>query len=232
MDDTFDQAGTYELTGGGATIRFDVPSGELRYRGPSRPPLRDFLEVTDTVEPVETLIGRVVTATLRAAEDGDSLTVTVLLPRVNLRPGGSAGFESVIVWTTIRSSLGGPGLVDGAVQDYVHRTAQGTAALAEAGGPCRFVAVHDREPPGPAKLWVAATCTFGSPGFVVELCRHEPQGINPRDLLLDLTIIPPDGVEPQVVTTVDVRYEEQTEAELDTVTILPDGISVPVVNAS
>jgi hypothetical protein len=108
---------------------------------------------------------------------------------------------------------------------------QGTASLGEAAGPCRFTAVHDREPPGPAVLWVTGSCTFGTAGFTVELCRHEPQGINPRDLLLDLTITPPDGVVAQVVTTVDVRYEEQTDAELDTVTILPDGSSIPVVNA-
>ncbi len=171
------------------------------------------------------------TATLRAAEDGDSSTITALLPRVNLRTGESAEFESLAVWTTSRSSIGGPGLVEGVVQDYTHRTMRGTAALGEAAKPCQFTAVHDREPPGPAVLRVTGSCTFNTAGFTVELCRHEPQGINPRDLLLDLTITPPDDVAAQVITTVEVVYKEQTEAEFDTVTILPDGISVPVVNA-
>ncbi len=222
------QADTFELDGDGARISFDARSGELHYQGPSRPPLRDFIDVTETVEPAETPIGRLVTATLRAAEDGDSATVSALLPRVNLRAGESGTFESLAVWTHIRSSVGGPGLVEGVVQGYVHRTVQGTASLGAPPGPCGFTAVHDREPPGPAVLWVAGSCTFGTPGFTVELCRHEPQGINPRDLLLDLTITPPDGMVAQVVTTVEVRYEEETDAGFDTVTILPDGISVPV----
>ena len=226
-----EQAGTFELTGGGATITFDARSGQLHYQGPSRPPLRDFREVTETVEPEDTAIGRLVTATLTAADDGDSSTITALLPRVNLRTGETAEFESIAVWTTSRSTIGGPGLVEGVVQDYVHRTVRGTASLGEAAKPCQFTAIHDREPPGPAVLRVTGTCTFNTAGFTVELCRHEPQGINPRDLLLDLTITPPDGVVAEVITTVEVVYKEQTEAEFDTVTILPDGISVDVVNA-
>ena len=226
--DTFEQAGTFELTGGGATINFDSRSGELHYRGPSRPPLRDFLEVTETVEPEDTAIGRLVTATLRAAEDGDSSTITALLPRVNLRDrrvrrvrvaGGvdDEPFEH-------RRARAGRGRGAGLhAQDHA-----GDGALGDAARPCQFTAVHDREPPGPAVLRVTGSCTFNTAGFTVELCRHEPQGINPRDLLLDLTITPPDDVAAQVITTVEVVYKEQTEAEFDTVTILPDGISVPV----
>ncbi len=226
--DRFEQATTFELTGGGATIGIDARSGEFHYRGPSRPPLRDFIEVTATVQSVDTEVGSLVTATLRAADDGDSATVTVLLPQVNLRAGNPVEFESLAVWTIIRGSIGGPGLVDGVVQDYVHRTMQGKAGPGKPVGACEFEAFHDRQPPGPAVLRVTGTCTFGTPGYTVRLCRHEPQGINPRDLLLDLEVTPPDGVVPQVVTKVEVRYEEETDAEFDTVTILPAGTSVPV----
>jgi hypothetical protein len=91
-------------------------------------------------------------------------------------------------------------------------------------------AVHDREPPGPAVLRVRGRCRFPIPGFSVELRRHEPQGSNPRNLLLDRIGHPPEGFPPPgtVVDVVDVDYQEETEAEFDTVTILPDGVSVPV----
>lgn len=234
------QPDTFELTGGGASISFDARSSRLHYQGPTRPPLRDFLEVSETVEPVETPIGHLVTATLKAAEDGDSNTVSVLLPRINLRPDGdSAGdcatfetatFETVGIWTSIRSTIGGPGLVDGVVQTYTHETLEGTARVG-ATSPCEFSAIQDREPPGPAVLHVRGACTFGTEGFTIELSRHEPQGFNPRDLLLDLKITPPDGVVADVVTTEQATYEEQTEFGFDTVTILPDGTSIPVVNA-
>jgi hypothetical protein len=46
-------------------------------------------------------------------------------------------------------------------------------------------AVLDREPPGPTVIRVRGRCRFPMAGFSVELRRHEPQGSNPRDLLLD-----------------------------------------------
>jgi hypothetical protein len=93
-----------------------------------------------------------------------------------------------------------------------------------------WTAVHDREPPSPAVLRVRGRCRFPIAGFSVELRRHEPQGSNPRDLLLDRIGHPPEGFPPpgMVVDVVDVDYQEETEAEFDTVTILPDGVSVPV----
>jgi hypothetical protein len=83
-------------------------------------------------------------------------------------------------------------------------------------------------PPGPKTLRVTGTCTFPTTGYTVQLRRHAPQGINPKDLLLDKIVIPPSGPVAQVITDVEVRYEEITDVEYDTVTILPDGPSVPV----
>ena len=59
----------------------------------------------------------------------------------------------------------------------------------------------------------------------MELRRHEPQGFNPKDLLLDRVVHSSDSYD---TTTVSVRYEEGTDFEYDTVTILPDGPSIPV----
>jgi hypothetical protein len=103
-------------------------------------------------------------------------------------------------------------------------------ALVEAPiGVCRdWHAVHDHQPLGSAVLRVTGTCRFDTAGWSVELRRHEPQGINPRDLLLDRVVREPQGPAAQVITDVKVRYEEQTDFEYETVTILPDGPSVPV----
>jgi hypothetical protein len=125
------EADRFELTGEGASITYDRRTRELHYRGPTQPPLRDFVEVTETAEPLETPIGALVTVTLDAVEDGDAKTVTVLLPDVRL-PADGAGvgtFETIAVFATIRSSFGGPGLVEGPGQLYVSAALQGTARV-------------------------------------------------------------------------------------------------------
>ncbi len=89
----------------------------------------------------------------------------------------------------------------------------------------------DPQPPGPPVLRVTGTCDFPTAGYEVSLRRHEPQGINPRDLLLDLVVRPPEGPVPQVITRIEARYEEQTDG-FDTVTILPDGVTVGIEEVS
>lgn len=96
-------------------------------------------------------------------------------------------------------------------------------------GDCRdWSAWHDHQPPGPPTLHVRGECEFPSAGYAVELRRRELQGINPKALLLDRIVHEPSGPVSQVVTVVEARYEEETDFEYDTVTILPDGMSVPV----
>jgi len=94
--------------------------------------------------------------------------------------------------------------------------------------PCHdWSAVH-RHQPAPSVLTVLGTCTFPTAGFTVELRRKAAQGINPRDLLLERVVHPPTGPVAQVVTDVEARYTEETEFDFQTVTILPDGPSIPV----
>jgi hypothetical protein len=99
-------------------------------------------------------------------------------------------------------------------------------------GDCRnWAAWIDLQPPGPPTLHVVGECQFPTGGFTVELRRREPQGFNPRDLLLDKIVTPPSGPVPQVITTVEARYREETTAGFDTVTILPGGPSIEVAEA-
>jgi hypothetical protein len=84
----------------------------------------------------------------------------------------------------------------------------------------------------PATLHVHGECKFPTAGYTVELRRQEPQGINPKDLLMTRIVHEPSGPVAQVETTVEVSYQEETDFEYDTVTILPDGPTVPVKEVS
>jgi hypothetical protein len=86
-------------------------------------------------------------------------------------------------------------------------------------------AIHDQMPPGPATLRVTATCTC-PPGRSLELRKKEPQGINPRDLQLELVDIEQGGgYGGGDDETIELEYREDTDIEYDTVSILPDGPS-------
>ncbi|MFI5841677.1 hypothetical protein ACIA8K_18405 [Catenuloplanes sp. NPDC051500] len=95
-----------------------------------------------------------------------------------------------------------------------------------------WTAFVNRQPPGPFTLRVAGRLQMPTPGYTVTLTRTSPQGFNPRDLLLDLEVVPPAGIVAQVVTEVEVTYKERTEAGFDTVTILPGGPSIKVEEVS
>jgi hypothetical protein len=117
-----------------------------------------------------------------------------------------------------------------ALVDCLSEAVDWTAVAPE--GTCHdWTAVHGHEPPGPSILTVRGNCTFPTAGYSVELRPAEPQGINPRDLLLNRIVHPPTDPVAQVVTDVEVTYSEETEFDYQTVTILPDGPSVPVENA-
>jgi len=114
--------------------------------------------------------------------------------------------------------------------DHIAESVDWTAAAPA--GECRdWSATRRQEPGGASVLSVHGTCVFPTLGFSVELRRHEPQGINPFDLLLDRIVHPPTGLVPQVVTEVEAAYNEVTEVDYRTVTILPDGPSVRVERA-
>lgn len=92
--------------------------------------------------------------------------------------------------------------------------------------------------PGKCKEWKAAYmegtlmvrgwCTFPSSGWSMELRHAEPQGINPKDLLLERVVALQAGIQADVLRVIEVEYDEKTDVEYDTVTILPDGPTVEV----
>jgi hypothetical protein len=77
-------------------------------------------------------------------------------------------------------------------------------------------------PGSPPTLHVGITCTAPTNGYHFSLVRHEPQGINPKDLLLRLVVSESEFAN-EVVTTYEVHYREDTDTRYDTVSIVPEG---------
>lgn len=66
----------------------------------------------------------------------------------------------------------------------------------------------NRMPPGPASFHVTGTVQVPHPGFEARLVAAAPQGIHPKELILDLVLTERPGFWPQVVTSLNVRYDE------------------------
>jgi len=217
----------FELSGEGIEIELAIDGNgnadRLRYRSGEED--REFSgeEISLTVSED----GRRATVLLESgAADGPIVRFTVIFPQVI--PGDEKSFEvsAAGVRSTQRSLFGGPR--PGPQESFEAVTLSGTVSCAGDYTCHDWYASHDHMPPEPAVLRVTGTCTLPTEGYKVELYRHEPQGINPKDLLLDKVVIAPvDPVTP-VRTDVEARYEETTDVEYDTVTILPDGPSIPV----
>jgi hypothetical protein len=91
-----------------------------------------------------------------------------------------------------------------------------------------WTAILDTMPPRKPRLRVNGKCTFPTPGYKVVLRLRHPQGFNPKILMLDKVVTPPTGIEPQVVTTIDVSYHQETDVIYSEVEILPDGAKIKV----
>jgi hypothetical protein len=83
-------------------------------------------------------------------------------------------------------------------------------------------AIHDHMP-GPNKEWattVSGVVTAPTSGWSVDLRKHEPQGINPWDLLLDLICTPPADSANDVLEDHNVEFVGPGEYEYLTVTVI------------
>jgi hypothetical protein len=90
-------------------------------------------------------------------------------------------------------------------------------------------------PPGPHSFHVTGVVYAPTPGYEASLTPASPQGINPRDLILDLNLRPLPGIWPQVVTPISVRYDiADYSGNYDSVLVRePDGdaVQIPVETA-
>lgn len=75
-------------------------------------------------------VGTVVTVTLERQPDRHTLTLTLVVPDINLEDEASS-FSTLAILTTHRTSLAGPSLVKGALQTYEVLLLRGSARLVE-----------------------------------------------------------------------------------------------------
>ena len=80
----------------------------------------------DEIQREEIGLGILVTVTLEVIPDLKTETFSVLVPHANIRDG-QVKITGVAIWTTHRTSIGGPKLVDGALQVYRSKQCEGTA---------------------------------------------------------------------------------------------------------
>lgn len=71
-----------------------------------------------------------------------------------------------------------------------------------------FKAWIDNMPGSPRKLIVTGKLETPTAGWTAKLRYRIPQGINPKILLLDAEATKPSGPAVEVISQVDVRYEE------------------------
>lgn len=74
-----------------------------------------------------------------------------------------------------------------------------------------FEAVHDFMPGKGKPLRVTGTCCFTTSGWSARLEESSRPGPGLHMLTLDLLFEPPEDVATDVITCIDVRWEEQTE---------------------
>ena len=70
-----------------------------------------------------------------------------------------------------------------------------------------FHAIHDMMPPPPDSFYVSGEVVVPTLGYVATLKEASPPGINPKILLLDLSVVAPTGPAPRAIDTLDVRYD-------------------------
>jgi hypothetical protein len=127
----FPEANLFELEGEDVQITYGI----LRRR-------REFLDYRDEqrdltfsgekgeIGSLESTIGELITVTLEVIPDNHELTLTLLLPQINLERQGSS-FESLAIRTRHLSSVGGPALVRGPLQTYDVLPLRGMASQAD-----------------------------------------------------------------------------------------------------
>jgi hypothetical protein len=90
---------------------------------------REFTFTGDEIRSLDSEIGMLITVTLEVIPDLHTLTLTLLLPQINLDEGNESAFSTLAILTTHRTSIGGPRLVKGPLQTYEVVALEGTARL-------------------------------------------------------------------------------------------------------
>ena len=121
----------FTLTGKHTQITFAASSitgqPQLHYQDPER----NLTRTGEEIRSLDTEIGNLITVDLEDIPDLRSVTLTMLLPDINLGEWREISFATQAILTTQHTSIGGPQLVKGALQTYRVLPLRGTAKLVE-----------------------------------------------------------------------------------------------------
>jgi hypothetical protein len=116
----------YELSCGSTTLTYSTSGIDGRPQLSYTAGDRCSAFSGDQIRVTETELGRLVSVTLETVPDLHVVTLTLLLPQVNLEDRESR-IRTEAITTTSRTSIGGPRLVKGQVQSYTSATLEGVA---------------------------------------------------------------------------------------------------------
>jgi hypothetical protein len=131
IDNGSAQPNLFQLTGEYTQITYSTTSitGQPQFHYQDQQ--RDVNVTGDDIRSLETEIGTLVTVTLEVIPDLHTLTVSLLVPEINLNEGNESPLSTLAILTTHRTSIGGPGLVEGQLQTYEVVELEGTASLVD-----------------------------------------------------------------------------------------------------
>lgn len=124
---TLKEPNLYELSCDGVVLTYSTSS----ITGSARVYFRDGQREVDAsgqeIRTISTELGTEVTITLEAVPDLHTVTLTLLVPDINLGTQSEVDLDAVAIETTQHTSIGGPALVAGVQQTYRVIALHGTA---------------------------------------------------------------------------------------------------------
>jgi hypothetical protein len=132
IDNDSDQPNLFELAGEYTRITYSTTSitGQPQFHYQDNQ--RDLTFTGDDIRLLDTdEIGMLVSVTLEVIPDLHTLTLSVLIPQINLKGETESPLSTLAILTTHLISIGGPGLVEGPLQTYEVVALEGTARLVD-----------------------------------------------------------------------------------------------------
>jgi hypothetical protein len=132
IDNDSDQPNLFELAGEYTRITYSTTSitGQPQFHYQDNQ--RDLTFTGDDIRLLDTdEIGMLVSVTLEVIPDLHTLTLSVLIPQINLKGETESLLSTLAILTTHLTSIGGPGLVEGPLQTYEVVALEGTARLVD-----------------------------------------------------------------------------------------------------
>ena len=133
IDNESNQPNLFELTGEYTQIRITYSTtsitGQPQFHYQDQQ--RDLTFTGGDIRSLDSEIGMLITVTLEVIPDLHTLTLTLLIPQINLDEGNESSFSTQAILTTHLTSIGGPNLVKGPLQTYEVVALEGTARLVE-----------------------------------------------------------------------------------------------------